>query len=197
MDERELTLRAIRYLTHMAAGVNPFDGKPIPERELLQDERIKRCLSYSAGVMAGLLDSGDSDVFLPGKRERKSRKASFALGDEELAKFVYSDRPIGVAEMTRQLNALCPGVADGTMKKLSPQAITGWLISKGLMEIVDRPDGGTQRRPTSTAAMLGIRCEHRRGMHGEYDAVLYTREGQEFIVDNFAAILAYRMPSTE
>lgn len=183
MDERELTLRAIRYLRELSGGVNPLDGRIVPEGELLTDPRIRRCLAYSADVMERGLDAP--------KRERKAKKSAFAISPEALAGFAFADEPISVSEFMRRLNDICPGVADGSVKRLSSRAVTGWLIASGLMEVVELPNGGTKRRPTPDAAALGIRAEWRQGMRGDYEVVLYDRAAQEFLLDNLDAILTY------
>lgn len=70
--------------------------------------------------------------------------------------------------MTELISAV---VNNPRMKKLSPTAITNWLVEKGFLEKQTDPDGKTKRLPTRSGIQLGLFIATRQGMCGEYQAV--------------------------
>ena len=54
-----------------------------------------------------------------------------------------------------------------------------------------------KRVPSELGEQLGIFLEHRTGVHGEYDVVMYNREAQQFILDNLDSLIAFvHMPKS-
>lgn len=175
MTERETTARARMYLDKLAVGINLLDDTPIPEGELLHNERIVRCLAYVSGVLGQVLDPPP-----------RAKKPAFTITRAQLDNFAFSDEPIPVSEITRRINAL---VADTGCKKLGTRAIPEWLVEAGFLSEVELPNNRTTKRPTEPGAIMGISLERRQGARGEYDVVLYDRGAQEFILDNLEGIL--------
>ena len=76
------------------------------------------------------------------------------------------------------------------MRKLKTISITGYLMKTGLLAEEVKPDGTKVKRPTEAGRSLGISTATRTGMYGEYTAVIYDRDAQQFILDNPDAIAA-------
>ena len=46
MTEQEKLHRAKHYIDSLANGVNPLDGTPIPEQDIVNNVKISRCLFF-------------------------------------------------------------------------------------------------------------------------------------------------------
>ena len=44
--ELEIMAHAKTYLDKLAGGINPLSDEPLPETDVVRQERISRCLSY-------------------------------------------------------------------------------------------------------------------------------------------------------
>ena len=118
----------------------------------------------------------------------KVSKNAFSVSAEDIGKFSFSATPIPVSEIAKRLNALANL---DLCRKLNHTAITSWLIEIGALEIRSAVDGKSIKRPTEQGIGLGISAEKRMGMNGEYVVVVYSKEAQQFIVDNIEAIICH------
>ena len=75
------------------------------------------------------------------------------------------------------------------MKKLSTTVITNWLLEKGFLEKQTGLDGKSRRVPTQNGLMIGLSTQTRQGLYGEYQAVFYNAQAQQFVLDNLTAML--------
>lgn len=70
-------LEKIRYtkdfIDKMANGVNPLDGSPIPENDLLNHVRISRCLFYVSDILRQVIENDGTE-----KKKRQSQASFFA-----------------------------------------------------------------------------------------------------------------------
>ena len=57
-----------------------------------------------------------------------------------------------------------------------------------MVEMLETEAGRRSRRPTPKGSAMGISLQLRNGPTGEYQAVVYNRQAQQFIVDNMEAI---------
>ena len=76
------------------------------------------------------------------------------------------------------------------MQKLKAVSIIKFLLRAGLLFEETGPAGGRSRRPTRAGWELGISTAQRSGPNGDYSIVVYSREAQQFILDNLDAIIA-------
>ena len=76
------------------------------------------------------------------------------------------------------------------MQKLKTTSITAFLMQSGLLFEEESPNGSKNKRPTEAGKSLGITTTVRNGQNGEYTAVIYSKEAQQFILDNLDAIVA-------
>ena len=178
MTELEKMQRAKMYIDKMANGINPIDAA---DSDMINNVRLSRCLFYVSDVLRQVIDNNG----VIGKV--KSSKKAFFLSADSINNFSFSETPIPVSEITKRLNDL----ADlEVCHKLKHSAITNWLISIGALEIRELADGRNTKRPTEQGKELGISSEKRTSMNGEYVVVVYSRDAQQFILDNIEAIVA-------
>lgn len=179
MTELETIQRAKLYIDKMSRGINPLDDTPVQDGDILQQQRISRCLTYVSGILAKVIEKEIA------AQRRKSARSSFFLTMEQRERFVFSDQPIPATDIIHQLNELSnPDVC----KKLTYRQFTAWLIGIGALQIMESSDGKSIKRPTDQGRELGIVTEKRIGESGEYTVVVYTREAQQLILDNLDAM---------
>ena len=107
----------------------------------------------------------------------------FWVTPEQLSGFTYSDAPVSVTAITEGINSL---VTDEKRNKLPESAITDWLVSLDLLEVIEI-GGKSYQYPTPSGEKCGITLERRECEDGElHDVVLYNRKAQEFIINHLA-----------
>lgn len=185
MDNLEIMKHAKDYIDKMANGLNPLTNEPVAETDIINNVRITRCLFYVSDVLRQLIEK-DSKVET--KKEKRGRKAKkdFFLSVDDLNAFAFSNTPIPISEICKRLNDL---KTDDGMKQFSRQILVDWLIKTGLLELYTNESGKEAKRPTEQGKTIGISLDERHGMSGTYYVVLYNREAQQFIMDNFFSIL--------
>ena len=179
MTELETMQRAKMYLDKLAQGIDPITNQEVPEDSVLNNVRLARCFFYVSDVLGKVIANG-------GAVGQISKTLDFAITPEQLASVQVSDYPIRVTEFTE---ALYQAVNNPTMKKLNTTKITEWLISKGLMIKETGTDGKIHRVPTDRGLQMGMSTRLRQSRDGEYQAVYYNRNMQQFLLDNLSAIL--------
>ncbi|MBQ9938164.1 MAG: hypothetical protein IJO96_01390 [Oscillospiraceae bacterium] len=182
MTETEKIAYAKSFIDNLANGINPLDGTPVKEDDIVNNIRISRCFFFVSDVLRQVIENG-------GVTKKRSGHSNFYLSPEQLAEFAFSDAPLTVTEIVKALNSL---ITDETMRKLSTKDITGWLVSVGMLYEITGQDGKTLKRPTEQGKEVGIDTEARTGQYGEYLIVTYNKAAQTFIVDNLDAVLALK-----
>lgn len=183
MTELEIMQHAKDYLDKLAKGIDPLTGREVPEGEIINNVRISRCLFYVSDVLRQVIENGGIQV----KAVKENKKAPFALSFEDRARYSFGDWPATVSVIAQRLNEL---VDLNTMQKLKTTSITAFLMQSGLLFEEEKPNGSKAKRPTEAGRALGISTAQRMGQNGEYTAVVYSREAQQFILDNLDAIMA-------
>ena len=179
MTELETMQRAKMYMDKLAQGIDPITNQEVPEDSVLNNVRLARCFFYVSDVLGKVIANG-------GAVGQISKTLDFAITPEQLASVQVSDYPIRVTEFTE---ALYQAVNNPTMKKLNTTKITEWLILKGLMMKETGTDGKIHRVPTDRGLQMGMSTRLRQSRDGEYQAVYYNRNMQQFLLDNLSAIL--------
>ncbi len=178
MTELEVMRRAKMYIDHMANGVNPIDGAPVPDGDILNNVRISRCLFYVSDILRQVIEN--NGVIGSHQTIRKA----YTIPD--VRKFALSETPIPVSEIAKRLNDT---IDLETCRKFSYTVITSWLLEIGALEVSSTAEGKNAKRPTSQGNALGISEELRTGAKGEYTVVVYNREAQQFLLDNIESIV--------
>lgn len=76
--DKALMQRAKKYTEKLANGVNPFDDTDIPEDDIVNNERISKCLLYVSDILRQLIEDGKvtDNIYRREKRKRKRKKYS-------------------------------------------------------------------------------------------------------------------------
>lgn len=185
MTELEKMQRAKMYIDKLANGINPLDGMSVGANDIVNNVRISRCLFYVSDILGQVIGNGGNIA----KRSSNSSKTDFFIPDENISNFRFSDKPIPISEIANRLNELTDL---DRCKKITYKAITSWLIEIGALEIIEDFNGKQTKNLTAQGFELGITKEKRTGLYGEYVVILYSREAQQFIVDNIEAIVEYK-----
>ncbi len=115
----------------------------------------------------------------------RQKRPEFSLGEEELSRFRFSDKPITASEIAKRLNGLS---ADEGAKKLTIKAILYFLKQENIMQPMENILGQTVFRPTMLGDELGIKTEVLSDATGSYTIVTYGRLAQEYIVQSLPDI---------
>ena len=190
MTETEIMERARMYLSKLAMGVNPLTDGDIPDDSILNNERIIRCLAYSADILGQVIANGGVRRAPRPASVPKAKRAEFSLGEEARCALRPLEEEVSLAALVRHINE---SVDVSAMRRLPSAAFTGWLCEVGLLNPCPGPQGRALYRPSEAGETLGIRLGRRTGRTGEYTVVLYSPQAQELILDNLEGIMdAYR-----
>lgn len=180
MTEQEKLQRAKHYIDSLANGLNPLNGMPIPEQEVVNQIRISRCLFYVSEILRQQIEDHEK------KPTEGKEKVPFHITEEELLRYVPSRTPIPASEISNRVNEILAGKG---MRKVSYRKITTWLVAVGLMEEEEMTAGKYRKTPSASGIAMGITTEIRTGARGEYPCVVYDENAQEFILQNLNEIM--------
>lgn len=169
------------FVDKLAEGLNPIDGTPIAEGDLLNNVRISRCMYYVSDILRRVIENGG----IEGKKPAKRGRAPFALSDSARRGLIPADEPLRISQVTSLINEK---VDPEAMKNLRSGVITRWLLGIGALEEVQLPSGKETKLPTPQGRSLGLITQEFRGENSVYSVVLYKPEAQQFIFDNIDAI---------
>ncbi|MGN0488317.1 MAG: hypothetical protein ACI4HO_03520 [Ruminococcus sp.] len=180
MTEIDKIARAQMYLEKLANGINPLDGTEVPENDTVNNVRISRCMFYVSDILKQIVDNkGKYKVEMPDR-------VPFSVTSEQLLHFQFSDTPLSISEITKRINALIDTMY---VRELKLGSIAEWLVSINMLSNIT-VNNKTRRIPTESGKNLGITTEERIGQYGQhYEAVLYNRNAQQFIIDNIDAVI--------
>ncbi len=179
MTELEMLRRAKLYMDKLAQGSDPIMGDELPEDSVLNQVRLARCFFYVSGILQQVIDNG-------GYVGRKPKKGEFVL-TQKMLHLSPSKRPLRISEFAEMLAAAAD---DPNAKRPKTTVITDWLISKGFMKKTMDPEGKPKRLPTEIGKQIGLSTGTRQGQYGEYLAVYYSQEAQQFLLDHLEEIFA-------
>ncbi len=182
MTELETLERAAMYVKKMANGINPLTDAAIDDGDLVNNVRISRCLFYVADVLDKVIKN-NSIIEQP----KKARKMPYTLSTEDLKKFRYSNTPIALSSIADLFNEL---IDTDNMRKMSYKVLADWLVSQGILVVVEDGDGKTKKAPTDKGLSMGLSTIQKISQKGnEYDVIVYDIEAQRFIVQSIPNIL--------
>ena len=179
MTELEMLRRAKLYMDKLAQGSDPITGDELPEDSVLNQVRLARCFFYVSGILQQVIDNG-------GYVGSKPKRSDFVL-TQKMLRLSPSKRPLRISEFAAMLAAAAD---DPNAKRPKTTVITDWLISKGFMKKTMDPEGKPKRLPTEIGKQIGLSTGTRQGRYGEYLAVYYSQEAQQFLLDHLEEIFA-------
>ena len=132
------------FVDKLAEGINPIDGTPIAEGDLLNNVRISRCMYYVSDILRRVIENGGTESKKPAKRGR----APFALDSSARRELTPADEPLRISQVTSLINER---VDPETMKSLRSGVITRWLLGIGAASLWQDDQtshaAGTRPRP--------------------------------------------------
>ena len=164
MTELEIMQHAKGYLDKLAKGIDPLTDQEVPEDDVINNVRISRCLFYVSDVLRQVIENGG----VIGAPAKKGELAPYALPYEERSRYTFGEWPLSASQIAQRLNEL---VDLSAMQKL-------------------KTTSNKNKRPTEAGWKLGISTQQRSGQNGDYTAVVYDQQAQQFILDNLDAIIA-------
>ena len=183
MTETEKIAYAKSFIDKLAEGINPLDGTPVPEGDLVNNVRISRCFYYVSDILRRICEKGGVDM-----ARRPTARTPFTLTEEIAENEVLSENPVTISVFARRMRY----VADEyNMRRIPIHAIVNWLLTIEALTFVTHEDGKRAKVPTEKGMELGIILKRRMASFGEYDQVQYTIEAQRFIIDNLSAFATY------
>lgn len=186
MTELETLQRAKTYIDKLANGVNPLTNLPAEDDDIVNNVRISRCLFYVSEVLCQVIENSGG----VGAAPKKPKKLPFRISQEQLEAYIPTSAAIPVSAFVERINELVLTDTDvEQMTKLRYTAVTTWLIEEGLLEETVDNLGKKTKRPTQQGREIGILTEERIGQYGPYTVVLCSKGAQQFIIDNFDAVL--------
>ena len=186
MTENEKIAYAKSFIDMMANGINPLDGKPIPEEELINNIRISRCLFFVSDVLRRVVDNGIAQKSSKSKKT-KAEKLPFSITAEQLEKFEASETPISASALASKINFLVDDVREKRMKKLKYKHISQFLVDIGMIEWREWGQA-TRRFPTAEGEAIGLVLKIFENYGRSAPVIYYTAEAQRFVVDHMEII---------
>ncbi len=182
MTELDILKRAAMYIKKMANGINPLTDDVIDEDDFVNNVRISRCLFYVSDVLEKVIRN-DGVIQKPSR----TPKIPFAVSDERLKYFKYSETPIALSSIADRFNDL---IDSEIMKKISYKVLADWLLSQDILMVTEGTDGKAQKVPTSKGLSIGLSVIQKIGQRGnQYDVIVYDIEAQKYIVQNISNVL--------
>lgn len=175
MTELETLQRAKMYMDKLARGIDPISDQEVPGDSVLNHVRLARCFYYVSDVLGKVIDNGGVI----------GEKPPFSISGEQLSRIQVSREPVRISRLVEMIS----GAAGSNQKKLSATTITSWLLKQGFLEKRTGPNGKSGRFPTQAGIALGLFTQLCQGPEGEYLAVLYSPQAQQFVIDNLPDML--------
>ena len=188
MTELEKIQYTKSFVDQMANGVNPITGEPIPETDLLRHERISCCMQYVSNILQQTIIKTEAEQQREQVRRLLSDRPSFTLPYEKRKQISLSDSPVSVSQIVRQIN---DQIEDPNMRRLQSKQVTEWLTVMGMLAVKNDQKGIPIKYPTDKGKQIGITSEHRSARGETYLVAVYSREAQQFIIDNLDAIIEF------
>ncbi len=187
MTELEKIQYAKSFIDKLASGINPLDGTPVPEEDIVNNVRLSRCFFYVSDILRQVIENGG----VGGERQPRVKKQAFALSPEQRAGLMASGMPMTVTDIAKYLNGM---IDIETTRKLTSADINRWLMDAGLVQELTRLDGKKRKSPTEAGRDAGIFLEERTGQFGAYTVMLLNAGAQQLVYDNLEAVvdLKYR-----
>lgn len=170
IDQNKLQV-AIDWINKLANGMNPIDGRVLPDSDIVNNVHISRCLFFVSSVLEGLGKKKSS--------QQKQYELEFQL-TPEMATKVYIAEKTGIAMFVKEINKVIPD----NMQPLAATKVNQWLVSIGYLEEQERGDGHKYKAPTELGTSIGISSAWKEGTHGQYLAISYDANAQRIILEN-------------
>lgn len=177
MNELEKMELAKSYLDKMANGINPLTDEQAEEADMINNIKISRCLFYVSDIIRQVIENGGTVQYKTARNRKR-----FYITDEQKSILTVKEPNCYVKDIAEEINRV---TQQNDTRRIQPVWITSWLVSIGMLEIVDN-----KKQATEQGNEIGIISEHRYSAKiGVYLANVYAPSAQTFIFDNIDAIV--------
>lgn len=183
MEKIQEIQKAKSYLEMLAHSINPITREEAND-QILQNQEIKDMFIFVSTLLDELIKNNGEVV-------RITKPAEF--NPAELKKWLiqFSEEPVQIKTLTDHINRQ---IDTDFMKKLGPSKITNWLTKKGYLKCnkVAVAKIENQFDVTEESQKVGIITKQVSDKQtGELKTIVYyTKDAQNFIVDNLSEICA-------
>jgi len=177
MAEVEKLIKARDYCMKLANGIDPISDKSIPSDTVLNQLPLARLFFFLTNHLS---DEIQNNSVTPHKSKQKM---PFLISRKSVGEIEISPSPIPISEFCKRVFAK----AAPSSKTFNYKWVTDWLLKTELMKLSEI-DG--KRYPTESGSAIGIFQEQRMVQGKEYMATLYSKDAQQFLIDNIDSILA-------
>lgn len=180
MTELDILKHAQEYIEKMSKGINPLSDEPVPDSDLLKQEKISQCLTYVSGVLSDEIKMRSFEEYVPRRRGRKP----FEISDEKKQLLVPLDHDAYLKEIVDVIKSVAN---ESGHYKFQAKWINDYFLYIGFLTMK-----GKYKVPTKDGEMLGI-ISHLKTSEtiGEYYVNTYSPYAQQFIFDNIDSIIEY------
>lgn len=162
---------ALDWIKKLANGINPIDGSVLPDTDIVNNVHVSRCLFFVSDLLEEMGKKKTS--------QQKQYESEFQLSPAAASKVYIAERT-GIAMFVKEINKVIPD----NMKPLAASKVTQRLVSAGYLEELERSDGHKYKAPTELGTSIGITSEWKDGSQGQYLAISYDSNAQQFILEN-------------
>lgn len=120
-EEQNKVIIAINWIKKLANGINPIDGRALPDSDIVNNVHVSRCLFYVSHLLENIEESKPS--------KHKQYELDFQLTPEDAAKVTITDKT-GITMFVKEINKVIPE----NMKPLAVSKVAQWLVSIGYLE---------------------------------------------------------------
>jgi len=171
---------AIRYVERIAEGLHPVSNLPVEEETVLNNPNVIRCMYFVKEILE---EVRRNDGVIGGKRDKRG-EMMFPM--ETLDLFQYQEDK----SITQVLKQIYAPVEELNVKRISAMKVNAWLKEEGYLEDeVSASTGKSSKVPTEKGKMLGLYVLEKEYNGRPYQAVLFDRKAQEFLVEKMRELL--------
>ena len=171
---------AIKYVERIAEGLHPVNNLPVEQDDVLNNPNVIRCMYFVKEILE---EVRRNDGVIGGKRDKKG-EVMFPVETLDLFRY-QEDKTI-----THVLKQIYAPVEELNVKRISAMKVNTWLKEEGYLEDEVSPGTGKSSKvPTEKGKMLGLYVIEKEYNGRSYQAVMYDKNAQEFLVEKMRELL--------
>lgn len=195
MDKLQIIQRAKAYMELLSKGIDPISGEMIENDSVLNQERLKKCFTFVSEILDEIIETNGIVAMSDNEASKGymivKKKMLFSIDTEQRRRIQITDNPITPAVFVKTINSV---VNTEVMEKLSLTTINKWLLKKGYISESKVPTVINKNVKTITPLSNQIGIIEQAVVDtktGEVKAqLLFSRQAQEFILNNIEAIIS-------
>lgn len=172
---------AIKYVERITEGLNPVNNQPVGNDEAMMNPNVIRCMQFIKQVLESVREN---DGVINGKARCEEMKP-FPI--EALDLFQYQEDK----SIKHVLEQIYKPVEKMNVKRISVMTVNACLRDEGYLADVIHPETGRARKVlTEKGKSIGIYEVEKFYDGNSYQAILYNKNAQEFVVKKLREMLS-------